>query len=42
MAKMCKKVLKQQESSILAFLVKVIGEYWLTKPVLVFDGKLSP
>ena len=42
MAKMCKKVPKQQESSVLAFLVKVIGEYWLTKPVLVFDGKLRP
>lgn len=42
MAKMCKKALKQQESSILAFLVKVIGEYWVMKPVLVFDGKLRP
>lgn len=42
MAKTCKKVLKQQESSLLAFLEEVIGEYWLTKPVVVFDEKLSP
>lgn len=41
MAKLCEKIL-EQESSILAFLVKAIGEYWLMNPELVFDGKLRP
>lgn len=41
LAKMVKKVVKQQESDILACLEKVAGEYWLTKPVLMENSDLE-
>lgn len=41
LAKMVKRVVKQQEGNILACLEKVAGEYCLTKPVLMENSDLE-